>query len=152
LGVAGCGLERAEQDAGCRRASADARLPSAGGEARLREEVMPGETSGEVMLALLRQEAKKRSKEASGDVSPPSSDCAEQHRRTQCWQRSRQVAMPASRGSDSKSITARHSDKAPGQNPDLQVNTTAPLPAKRNWPLRRRDWPPKVTGFSLAFS
>ena len=38
---------------------------------------------------------------------------------TQGWRRSRQVAMPASRGSDSKSITARHSDKALGQNLDL---------------------------------
>jgi len=83
---------------------ADARLPSAGGEARLREEVMPGETSGEVMLALLHQEAKKLSKEASGDVSPPSSDCAEQHRRTQGCRRPRQVAMPASRGKSQFSL------------------------------------------------
>ena len=35
-------------------------LPPAGSEARWREEVMPGRTSGEVMLALTCQEAKPK--------------------------------------------------------------------------------------------
>jgi len=35
-------------------------LPPAGSEARWREEVMPGRTSGEVMLALTCQEAKTK--------------------------------------------------------------------------------------------
>ena len=38
-------------------------LPPAGSEARWREEVMPGRTSGEVMLALTCQEAKTKEKE-----------------------------------------------------------------------------------------
>ncbi|AFK08196.1 hypothetical protein Theba_2596 [Mesotoga prima MesG1.Ag.4.2] len=38
-------------------------LPPAGSEARSREEVMPGRTSGEVMLALTCQEAKTKEKE-----------------------------------------------------------------------------------------
>ncbi|PNE23742.1 hydrolase-like protein [Mesotoga sp. Brook.08.YT.4.2.5.1] len=38
-------------------------LPPAGSEARWREEVMPGGTSGEVMLTLSRQEAKTKQKE-----------------------------------------------------------------------------------------
>jgi hypothetical protein len=37
-------------------------LPPAGSEARWREEVMPGRTSGEVMLALTCQEAKTKKK------------------------------------------------------------------------------------------
>ena len=45
------------------KASGDARLPSAGGKARWREEVMPGKASGEVMLALTHQEAKTKEKE-----------------------------------------------------------------------------------------
>jgi len=38
-------------------------LPPAGSDARWREEVMPGRTSGEVMLTLTRQEAKTKEKE-----------------------------------------------------------------------------------------
>jgi predicted RNA methylase len=38
-------------------------LPPAGSEARWREEVMPGRSSGEVMLALTCQEAKTKEKE-----------------------------------------------------------------------------------------
>jgi hypothetical protein len=38
-------------------------LPPAGSEAHWREEVMPGRTSGEVMLALKRQEPKTKEKE-----------------------------------------------------------------------------------------
>jgi phosphohistidine swiveling domain-containing protein len=37
-------------------------LPPAGSEARWREEVVPGRTSGEVMLALTCQEAKTKKK------------------------------------------------------------------------------------------
>jgi hypothetical protein len=39
--------------------NAEVILPPAGSEARWREEVMPGGTSGEVMLTLSRQEATK---------------------------------------------------------------------------------------------
>jgi|GEM_PF-1931320 len=38
-------------------------LPTAGSDARWREEVMPGRASGEVMLALTRQEAETKEKE-----------------------------------------------------------------------------------------
>ncbi|WP_121510225.1 hydrolase-like protein [Mesotoga sp. H07pep.5.4] len=38
-------------------------LPPAGSEARWREEMMPGRSSGEVMLALTCQEAKTKEKE-----------------------------------------------------------------------------------------
>ncbi|RAO96851.1 MULTISPECIES: hypothetical protein [unclassified Mesotoga] len=43
--------------------NAEVILPPAGSEARWREEVMPGGTSGEVMLTLSRQEAKTKQKE-----------------------------------------------------------------------------------------
>mgnify|MGYP005622226799 CR=1 FL=1 len=39
-------------------------LPSAGSDARWREEVMPGSASGEVMLALTHQEEKTKEKES----------------------------------------------------------------------------------------
>ncbi|MDD3460215.1 MAG: hypothetical protein PHW28_02880 [Mesotoga sp.] len=42
---------------------AEVMLPPAGSEARWREEVMPGGTSGEVMLTLSRQEGEERRRE-----------------------------------------------------------------------------------------
>jgi len=84
-------------------------LPPAGSEARWREEVMPGRTSGEVMLALTHQEAKKRPKEASGDVLPPSSDCTEQHRRTQGCLRQGQFRLR--RAKETMSALENHADR-----------------------------------------
>jgi len=43
-------------------------LPPAGSEARWREEVMPGETSGEVMLTLTHQEEKESQVQEQGPV------------------------------------------------------------------------------------
>ena len=50
-------------DSGLVASRSEVMLPPAGSEARWREEVMPGRASGEVMLALKRQEAKTKEKE-----------------------------------------------------------------------------------------
>ena len=45
-------------------------IPTSSGSDAVAQEVMPGETSGEVMLALSRQEAKKRASHLRWPISP----------------------------------------------------------------------------------